>query len=326
MSKKINWGIIGTGNIAGKMAEALTLLKNAKLKAVLSRTQDKADEFARRFKVEHAISNRREFADLDELDVVYIASPHTAHLDDTLLCLNSGKAVLCEKPMALNANQVKQMITVAKEKKLFLMEAMWSSFFPAIQKTCDLIADGKIGDIRHIEARFCFKGTGDASGRHLNPKLGGGALLDVGIYTIYFANLIMNEMPVETASLARIGETGVDEESSYLLKYRNGAIATLSSGLLTDTEHWGIIYGTKGYIKLDTFWQPDKCTLYRAGKKKTYKFKRFGNAYTYEALHVMQHLQSGSTESDILPLKNSFLTAEMMDKFRASWNFKCPIE
>lgn len=235
------------------MAEALALINEAKITAVLSRTDEKAKNFVSQYDIEKAYSNREDFASDKNIDIVYIATPHNNHINDVLLCLKNNKHVLCEKPMGINSKEVETMVNLAREKKLFLMEAMWSRFFPAFDKAIELISNGEIGEIKHIDAKFCFRGPWLPEGRHLNPNLAGGALLDVGIYVLYLAILMVNEMPIDYTSLSNIGSTGVDEESAYLLKFQNGTLATLTSGIQTETKQNAYIYGTEGYIKLPMF-------------------------------------------------------------------------
>ena len=326
MNQKIRWGIISTGNIANQMARALNILDDAEITCVLSRNESTAKAFAKTYNIPNYFWNRNDFANFKDVDIVYVASLHPQHLNDTLLSLNSGKHVLCEKPMALNANEVIQMINAARTNKRFLMEALWSAFFPAYQKAISLIRDGEIGEIQHIAASFAFKGSGDVNGRHLDPEKGGGSLLDLGVYPLYFATLMSALFPVEAISKAYIGPTGVDEHSSYMLKYKNGATANLNSGFTYQSNDEGIIYGKEGYIKLKKFWQSDQFTLYKNGKKKKFKFKRLGNGYTYEALHIMELIKNGQTESPVITHEHSLKMAQLMDSFRESWNFVYPQE
>ncbi|MFB6317750.1 Gfo/Idh/MocA family protein [Saccharicrinis sp. FJH54] len=326
MAKTFKWAIIGTGRIANEMAHDLQLLKHVEITAVLSRTQENAEKFAKKYNIPHIFASRDEFAAFTEVDVVYVASPHNAHFADTMLCLESGKNVLCEKAMAVNAGEAAAMINKAREKKLFLMEAMWMAFFPAIKKAQTLIQKGRIGDVRQIDANFFFYKTDDPEHRLLNPDLAGGALLDIGIYVLYFAVLMMNAFPQNSTSIAHLGKTGVDESSSYLLKFKNGAVATLASGVMVEAERNAAVYGTKGKIQIPLFWNPDKITAVRDNKKKTYKYKRQGNGFTFEAEHVMACIKSGKIESDIITHEHSLKLSELMDSFRRDWGLKYPFE
>lgn len=326
MSKTYKWAIIGTGRIAKDMAHDLNLLNNAKITAVLSRSEQNAHTFAHKYNIPNAFYDRDEFAKFTDVDVVYVASPHNAHYADTMLCLKSGKNVLCEKSMAVNAGEVREMIDTAKANNLFLMEGMWTAFFPAIQKAQHLIKDGTIGEIRQIDANFFFFKTDDPKHRLLNPDLAGGALLDIGIYVLYFSILMMDAFPVKSTSIAHIGKSGVDESSSYLLEFANGAVATLSSGIKVEAERSAAVYGTKGHIKIPLFWNPDKLALVKNGKKKKFSYKRTGNGFTFEAEHVMECLKNKQIESNVVTHQHSLKIAEVMDSFRQAWGLKYPFE
>ena len=280
MSKTYKWGIIGTGNIAHQLADALSVINEAALVAVHSRKEETAVKFAKEYGLSEYHTNIDSFCSSNTFDIVYIATPHPNHYFETICCLNAGKHVLCEKPMALNYAQVSHMIDTSIANNCFLMEAMWTQFFPAILKINELIREEAIGEIKQIEASFCFCGDWNPQGRHLNRELAGGALLDVGIYPIYFAQMIMNEMPFGISSQAHIGETGVDEQSMYLLQYSNGALASLASAVRAQRPQFAYIYGTKGTITIPKFWQPDNFILQNEVGEKKFNFERFGNGYT----------------------------------------------
>lgn len=320
------WGIIGTGNIACEMAKAIVSLEGMEVVAVLSRSNESGKQFAEKFGVRKIFTNRDAFVANTDIDVVYIASPHPMHFQDAIHCVENGKAVLCEKPMAVNYFQVHTMVSLAREKKVFLMEAMWSRFFPAIQKAIDLVEQGEIGKLKCIDAKFCFRGSGDPNGRHLNPHLAGGALLDVGVYALYFAAFFCKENPVHIHSVANIGSTGVDEDSSYLLSFSNGVIAQLQSSIATETLHDAYLYGTEGYIKIPRFWQADEITLVKNGKESKFKFERLGNGFTYEAMHVKECIENKLFESPLLHLNQSLNIMQWMDSIRKQWPLKYPFE
>jgi dihydrodiol dehydrogenase / D-xylose 1-dehydrogenase (NADP) len=322
----LRWGIIGTGNIASEMAKAILIIEGVEIVAVLSRSVESGNRFAREYFVNQVFTDREAFAVCPDIDVVYIASPHTEHMNDALLCMSNKKAVLCEKPMAVNYSQTLRMVEMARAQHVFLMEAMWSRFFPAIQKAIDLVLEGEIGTLKCIDAKFCFRGSGDTNGRHLDPKLAGGALLDVGIYTLYFATFFCGCMPHVIHSAANIGVTGVDEDSAYLLHYNNGIVAQLQSSVSTETLHDAYLYGTDGYIKIPRFWQADKLVLVKNGIEMEFAFDRFGNGFTYEALHVKECFELNLTESPLLPLNQSLEISALMDKIRSQWPLKYPFE
>ena len=321
-----NWGIIGTGNIAQKMADALREVKGANLISVFSRTKENAKRFAKSYKLKTYENNIDQFLANKKLDVVYIATPHPNHKSETIKSLKAGKHVLCEKPMGINQKEVADMIDLAKSKKLLLMEAMWTHFFPAIIKARKIIKDGEIGEVRMLDARFSFLGSQNPLDRKLNKELGGGALLDVGIYPIFFAQMLFDDFPVEISGQAHIGKTGVDEISTYLLKYNDGRLAKLASGVSLHTPSNAFIFGTDGYIKIPQFWQPDKIVLHKNGKEKKFKFKRLGNGYTYEVMHFHELLEKGKTESDVISFSKSSDVIQIMDEIRRQIGLKYPKE
>jgi len=328
MANKIRWGIVGTGGIAHKFAQGLGVLKDAELAAVSSRTKESAEKFASEFNVPNRHIGSEALADDKDVDVVYIATPNPMHKDDTINCLMGGKAVLCEKPFAMNSKEVMQMITCAKEKNLFLMEAMWTYFFPGIKKVRQLVSDGAIGEVRLIQANFCLRSKWNPQGRVLNLQLGGGALLDVGIYDVALAQIIYGAEPERISSMAHIGKTGVDEQGSMIFGYENGAMAVLTCAVQTETAFEAAIYGTDGYIKLPhMFFQPDRIIV-KSGQEqeKEIKFERLGNGYSYEAAEVMRCLRDGEVECPAMPLETSIAFMKTMDRVRQQWGLVYPME
>jgi len=327
MSGKIRWGIIGTGRIAHKFAEGLAALSDAELVAVGSRSEGSAERFGEEFNIPHRHASYEALAHDPQVDVVYVATPHPYHKDNTLLCLRNGKAVLCEKPFAMNSAEVAEMVNCARDRGLFLMEAMWTHCFPAMAKVRELIDGGAIGEVRLLEAKFCFRAGWNPEGRLLNPDLGGGALLDVGVYTVALAHMVFDRSPTRISSMAHIGETGVDEQSSMILGYDGGAMAILTCAIRTSTPHEAAIYGTDGWIEIPPFfWQPDRIILNLGGREEVMTFNRLGNGYSFEAEEVMKCLREGKLESEIVPLERSVAVMDTMDRIRAQWGLKYPME
>ncbi len=320
------WGIIGTGMIARKMAEAISLIDNAEVSAVLSRTNENAEKFAQQYTIQHTYTNLEEFASSPEFDIAYVATPHNKHKNETIACINAGKAVLCEKPMGVNLSEVEEMIKLAREKDVFLMEAFWTYYFPAMQKAKELVESGEIGKPIMIDAKFCFAGEYDPVDRKFNPELAGGALLDIGLYCITVPQMFFNDNPVEITGMAAKCETGVDESSSYILKYTGNRLATLTSSFKTACHNDAWIFGEKGMIRIPMFWQPDDVYLIKDGKEKKFTFERFGNGYTYEAIELMKYLDANKKESDIFNFQNSIDLIKIMDKLRTDWDMKYPFE
>jgi predicted dehydrogenase len=330
MSEVIRWGILGTGNIAHQFARGLAVLPDAALVAVGSRAQETADAFGAEFDVSNRHASYEALAADAEVDVVYISTPHPFHHANTLLCLNGGKHVLCEKPFAMNAQQAREMIATARAHSLFLMDAIWTRFLPAMVKTRKLLAKGAIGDVRMLLVDFGFRAQFNPEARLFNPKLGGGALLDVGIYTVQLASMVMGGPPSEIAALAALGETGVDEQTAMTLKYAHGQLAQLSCAVRTATRQEAWIYGTEGRLHLHSpWWRGTKVSLWQATGSEngtTLDLPFEGNGYNYEAAEVMRCIRAGRLESDVMPLDESLELMETLDAARAQWGLQYPDE
>ena len=326
---KIRWGILGTGGIANTFATGLSFLPHAELVAVGSRKQETADAFADKYNIPHRHAGYESLASDPGVDAIYVCTPHPMHRDASMLCLQGGKAVLCEKPFTINAAEAQELITYARQHRLFLMEAMWTRFLPLMGKVRELLAQKVIGEVRTVMADFGFRTDFNPSSRLLAPELGGGALLDVGVYTISFASMVLGgKLPSRIAGLADMGGTGVDEQSAYLLGYPNGALAMLFSAVRTDSPHEATILGENGRIKIHaSFFNSTRLTLSVNGKEDQVIDAPFeGNGFNYETAEVMRCLRAGKLESDILPLDESLAIMQTMDTLRAPWGLKYPTE
>ena len=321
MSEKIKWGILSTGHISGKFANALRTLPEAEIAAVASRDVATAKKFAEKHRIPKAYGSYSELADDDDVDVVYIGTPHTFHLENSVMCMRAGRSVLCEKALTINARETEEMISVAREENVFLMEAMTTRHVPLIKKIQNWIKSGKIGEIRMVNASRCLKREFKASDRQLNIELGGGSLLDLGVYVISFASMIFEKPPESVFGYGHIGEFGSDEQGAALLKYDKGEIANLSFALSTETVNEAYIFGTEGYIKIDEiFAVPKKATLVINKKEvEVIKEPTIESGLTYEAEEVMRCLKEGLKESPYMPLKESLQIMQIMDKIRAPW-------
>jgi len=328
MAKKTRWGILGTGSIAKKFAEGLQILPEADLVAVGSRAANTAERFARAFGIPHQHSSYDELANDPDVDVVYIATPHPFHMENTILCLKAGKAVLCEKPFAINAGQAQQMINVARAEKLLLMEAMWTRFLPIIAKVRKWLKQELIGEVRIFRANFGFRADWIPKHRLFNPELGGGALLDVGVYCVSMSSMVFGQPPEKITGIAHIGQTGVDEQSAMVLGYPKGQLAVLSCAVRTQTPQQATIIGDKGIIRIHSpFWCATTATASIEGKEdQTVKMPHKGNGFEYEAQEVMQCLRAGKLESDIMPLDETLAIMRTMDQIRTQWGLKYPME
>jgi predicted dehydrogenase len=303
------------------------VLDDAKLVAVASRTQASADKFGDEFGVPHRHIGAAELARNAEVDVVYVATPHPMHKDNTLQCLAGGKAVLCEKPFAMNFLEAEEMVAAARAKNLFLMEAMWMYCFPAMAKVREIVNSGAIGEVRQVHSNFCFRADENESSRLLNPDLGGGALLDVGIYNVSLARMVYQRQPARIVSMAHLGETGVDEQSAVILGYDNGALAILTSAVRTDTCNEATIYGTDGYIKMPgEFWAPKKIIVKTSQSEEEFAFDYVGEGYHYEAAEVMNCLRKGQLESSLVPLDTTLEIMKTMDSIRKQCGLVYPME
>jgi predicted dehydrogenase len=248
---------------------------------------------------------------------VYIATPNTYHCDNTLLCLRNGKAVLCEKPFAMNEKEVMQMISTAREHNVFLMEAFWTRFLPSISKVQEIIASGVLGEVGHIKSDHAKFRTFDPNNRAFNKSLGGGSLLDIGIYPVFLTLLLWGE-PDRIDSVPYIGSTGVDESLALTFKYNDGRIATLYSSFTVDSTVETHICGTEGRLKMNRWWFcPVPMELAKGeSKPETIDLNYVGNGYNYEVEEVVKCLRSGKKESDILPLDFSLRLIRLLDRIR----------
>lgn len=315
---------MSTGHISHRFAGALQLLPEAEIHAVASRTALSAEKFAKEFGIPKAYSSYSALAEDPEVDVVYIGTPHTFHLENSLMFMKAGKSVLCEKALTINGREAEEMIRVAREKNVFLMEAMVTRHVPLVKKIQEWIGDGKIGEVRMLKASLCARGEFNPSQRHLNPELGGGSLLDVGVYVISFASMIFQKAPEHMLGLGHIGEIGSDEQGAALLKYDQGEIADLSFALRTKAVNEAYVFGTEGYIKIDeVFTVPTKATLYNQNKvTEVIEEPIISRGLVNEAEEVMRCMKLGLKESPRMPLDESLQIMQILDKIRAPWELK----
>ena len=326
MNNKIKWGILSTGHISKKFADALALLPDAVLAAVASRDLETAKNFAEKYNVPKAYGTYEELAADPDIDVIYIGTPHTFHLENSVMCMRKGKAVLCEKALTINAAEAREMVRVAREQNLFLMEAMITRHVPLIKKVLAWIREGRIGEVRMVRASRCARGVFPPGARQMNPELGGGSLLDVGVYVISFASMIFQKSPLETVGIGHIGDWESDEQGVAILKYGNGEIADLSFALRTAAVNEAYIFGTEGYIKIDdVFAVPTKASLFvNKVEVEVLEEPIIGNALNYEAEEVMRCLKLGLKESPFMPMDESVQIMEIMDNIRKPWGLVYP--
>lgn len=325
--EKIRWGILGTGRIAGDFATGLAAVEDAEIVAVGSRSQSSADAFADRFDIPNRHPSYTDLAADPQVDIIYVATPHSLHKDNTILCLEAGKAVLCEKPFAINAGEAWEMIDCARATGNFLMEAMWTRYLPHMRALMARIEAGEIGEVRLIQADFCYRSRVNPDSRTFDPALGGGALLDVGVYPIALAHQILGD-PARIASLAHLGETGVDELAGILFQYDSGALAVMTTAVRANSTHAAVISGTEGQILIhERWWGPSSFTITRDGHEpETVHPETVGNGWNYEAVECGRCLREGLTESPLMPLDETLQIMRLLDKLRADWGLRYPME
>src|SRR6478735_136334 len=324
---QIRWGILGTGAIAGAFATGLQSLHDATLAAVGSRSAEKAAEFAGQFGNPRTHASYEALANDPEIDIIYIATPHPMHYPAVKLCLEAGKAVLCEKPFTVNAPEAAELIALARDRELFLMEAMWNRFLPLSQHFFSLVSDGAIGEPRLLTADFGFKHGGDATHRLFAPAYAGGALLDVGVYVVSLASRLFGK-PERIATMAHIGPSQVDEQSAMIFGYAQGQLAQLTVAVRTATPQEATLMGTDGTIRIHPlWWKPTTLTITRPGQlDETIDIPFDGNGYNYEAAEAGRCLRAGLLESPGIPLDETLEIMQTLDRVRAEWGLVYPTE
>jgi predicted dehydrogenase len=314
----IRWGILSTGNIAAYFTRDLAVLDDAEVLAVGSRTAAAAERFAAAHDIPRAYGSWAELAADPDVDVVYVATPHHGHHAATRLCLEAGRAVLCEKPLTLNLAQARELVTLARSRGLFLMEAMWTHCNPVILRMLELIGDGAIGEVRCVNADFGIIGPTEPTHRLRDPLLGGGALLDLGVYPISLAHLVLGA-PATISAWASLTLDGVDETTGVLLGYDSGAVATLSCSFVAYGANTATVSGTAGRIDLAPgFMNPGYLLLHRlgGGPEEFRPPPTTGVGYFHEAAEVMRCLRAGETESPLVPLDRTLAVMSTMDTIR----------
>ena len=315
MDKKYNWAILGCGKIARKFVADLSLLGNANLYAAASRSLENAKEFAEQLGFEKAYGSYQEMVQDPDVDIVYIATPHAKHLEHSLLCLNNKKAVLCEKAFAMNTKEVDQMIEASKSNNTFLMEAFWTIFSAKFIKVLELAKDKDLGQLRFVKSDFMFKADFDPDKRLYNIDLGAGSLLDIGIYPI-FRSLMLLGKPTAIKTMANIRPTGVEDSISMLFAYENGAMAVLTSSFESSCNNETELCFENGFIKFIR--EPEFPILIEKNgvKEEILAEQPKGMGYELEAIHVMDCLDKGLTQSPLLPLSASRDLMEILDWVR----------
>ena len=323
----IRWGIAGPGGIAARFAEAMTLVEDGRIVAVASRSEERAGAFADRFDVAARYGDYRALADDPSVDAVYVATPHSRHEADTRLYLSAGKHVLCEKPLALSGTQARRMVDAAATSGTFLMEAVWSRFLPSYRALVDVLGRGRIGTPLQVEGTFGFRRPVDPAHRLFDPRLGGGALLDLGIYPIQLCTLVLGPIG-QLAAGGVIGATGVDEQVAAVLRHERGGLGVIQAAITVPLACTARISGSDGWIDLPAFMHcPTSFTVTAGTSRPEVVDATFeGNGYEFEIAEVHRCLAAGLTESPTMPLAETLALAEAMDGIRAQIGLTYPGE
>ena len=320
----LRWGIAATGSIAASMCEALRTLPDAEIVAVGSRSQDAADRFAQRYGITRAHGSYEALWADDDVDIVYVASPHSHHHAMTIAALDAGRHVLCEKAFAVNADQAREMVEAARRNDKFLMEAMWTWFIPAVVDIRQRVLDGEVGELKVIEANFGIP-VSDPDGRHRRLDLAGGAMLDIGIYPVTFARFLAGD-PVDAKVSGNLGDTGVDANVAGVITFSSGALGVFHTSLDMMTSLRASVYGTLGRIEVDApFWFPNRFTVRVDGEDPAHVDMPH-QGLAHEAAHAMDRIRAGHRESDVIPLSTTVSTMELLDDIRSQLGVVYPEE
>ena len=319
-------GILGAGKIAGIMARTLREMENVQAWAVASRERERAEEFARTYGIERAYGSYEELVEDPAVDLIYVATPHSHHAEHCLLCIEHGKPVLCEKAFTANAAQARQDLARAEERGVFLTEAIWTRYMPSRRMIDDLIGEGALGEVVSLTANLGYPLTHVE--RIMEPALAGGALLDIGIYPLNFASMVLGDEVEDVTSACVKTSTGVDAQSSIVLRYRDGKMATLHTTVLAATEQYGIIYGTKGYLIAHNINNIDRISLFGPDRslRREITVPKQITGYEYEVEACRRALETGALECPEMPHAQTLRMMEQMDALRRDWGVRYPFE
>lgn len=322
----MKFAILGAGSIARSMSKTVKKMKSVELYAIASRDEERSKNFAKEFSITKAFGSYEEMLSDSEVDLVYIAVPHSHHYKWTIEALNHNKNVLCEKAFAVNEKQAAEMITLAKEKKLLLAEAIWTRFMPSRKIIDDIIKNDEVGEVFTLSANLGY--VIDGKERLIKPELAGGALLDVGIYTLNFASMVLGDKIKKINASAVMTESGVDGQDSIMIQYENNRMASLFSSIYTLTDRRGIIYGRKGFIEIDNINNPQKIKVVYNSKKpdKTYKVPRQISGYEYEVLSCVKAIKEGKIECPEMPHSQTLEMMRLLDEIRRQIGLIYPCE
>lgn len=316
-NNKLRFGIVGTGTIAHRFANAIKNVPNAELAAVASRTKDNAEKFGDEFDIPVRFDGYEKMALSDVIDAAYIAVPHSGHIGCSCLMMNNGKHVLCEKPMAVNSAEAEEMFLCAKKNNVLLMEAMWARLVPGTIKMLEIAENGLLGDILGVEGKFCYTMDEDEMEHHVfKPEHGGGSLLDVGVYGLNFASWYLGK-DIEEINAQSSVYNGVDSHTCAILKYKNGAIADISSAILLRKPNEGFVYGSKGYAYLRRFYAPQEIELhFNCGETEKISVPYAGNGFEEQIVHFCKCVSLGLKQSPVVTPEQTLYITRQMDEIR----------
>lgn len=320
--KKVRWGIVGPGIIANRFATAIKNVDCAELVAVASTNKERGEAFAEKYGIPQVFCGYEALAQSDAVDVVYIATPHSHHKQVAELFMNAGKHVLCEKPICVNAEQARELQKCARKNSVFLMEAMWTQFLPAIKEAQAIVDSGRIGEVMGVEADFCYHMPRQKNRVYLN-ELAGGSVLDVGIYSLHFAALFLGFAPEKILAVADT-DGQIDIHAVMLLKYKNGAIANVSTAVGLKKPETAYVYGTKGQIRLPRFYGATELYVTTAEGEEHIVKDCLGNGFEEEIIEACRCIASGKLQSDEWPMEKSIIMLEQMDEIRAQIGIRYP--
>lgn len=322
----MNIAILGAGGIARTFANTINHTEGAVAYAIAARDIERAKAFCEEFSFEKAYGSYEEMLQDEAVELVYIATPHSHHFEHMKLCIQYGKPVLCEKAFTINETQAREILSLAKEKKVFVAEAIWTRYMPSRKIINDLLASGVIGEVKTMTANLSYV-ISDKE-RLIRPELAGGALLDVGIYCLNFAFMHFGKEIDRIESSVFMTETGVDGQETITIFYKNGKMAALTSGIYGRSDRRGVFYGDKGYMVIDNINNPRKISIYDVDDclLQTMEMPEQFNGYEYELLEAMKSVEAGKLEPESMPHEETIYCLSKMDEIRALWGMKYPME
>lgn len=321
----LKWGVLGLGKIARHFCRDLLLVEGSELYAVGSRSLEKSNDFAQQYGVRHSYGSYQDLVNDSNIDIIYIATPHDSHLEYAMMAMEAGKHVLCEKPLAVNYDQVSQLIQSAQENKVFLMEALWTRFNPIIEKVISEVKNGAIGIPTYLNSTFAFYNDIDLTSRLFDPSLAGGSILDVGIYPVFLCYTLFG-VPQSIAATGFLSEQGVDLQMTAMLDYGGGS-AQLMSGLQSDCDMVSRLYGTEGQIIIDNRWhEAQSFQIKKVDKNITFKHPTIGRGYTYEIIECMDCIENNRLISKKWSHQDSLNLIAILDEIRRQVGVVYPFE